>query len=287
MTHKPYNFRRPDRLAGTLEQRLTAWLRAAGQLAAVKAARQFPFRIEMAPKGIEIAPPAEVLAQLPEGVLGYRVAFTGEPATMLFAWPRPLVLALVGGLLGESPSALPEDREMSAVEQSLGEYLMQSLFAAVLHETWTGSIPLALTVGDREPAPRWTRLFVKAEQLLHCTFTLRGSFGEQDWYWLAPYRALQMVVNRAGEDEPSLMQQDAPRKLESLVRNLPIELTVELGLVELSLSQLAALAPGDLLILNQRVSEPLSVRVDNRKKFRGWPGRVGSRQSLQIESLCE
>lgn len=287
MTHKPYNFRRPDRLAGTLEQRLTAWLRAAGQLAAVKAARHFPFRIEMTPRSIEIAPPTEALAQLPEAVIGYRVSFTGELSNMLFVWPRPLVLALVAGLLGEAPTALPDDREMSAVELSLGEYLMQSLFAAVLHETWTGSTPLALTVGDREPAPRWTRLFVKAEQVLHCTFTLRGSFGEQNWYWLAPYRALQMVVNRAGESEPSLIQQDAPRKLETLVRNLPIELTVELGMVELSLAQLAGLAPGDLLILNQRVSEPLSVRVDDRTKFRGWPGRVGSRQSLQIESLCE
>lgn len=164
---------------------------------------------------------------------------------------------------------------------------MQGLLAAVLQETWTGSTPLGLTVGDREPSPRWTRLFVKAEQILQCTFTMRGSFGEQDWYWLAPYHTLHEVINRAGEDEPSLIQQEAPRKLEALVRELPIEVTVELGMVELSLSQLAGLAPGDLLILNQRVSEPLSVRVDNRMKFRGWPGRVGSRQSLQIESLCE
>src|SRR5579883_292644 len=284
MTHKPYNFRKPDRLAGTLEQRLTVWLRAAGQLAAAKGARHFPFRIEMTPERMAIVPPAEALAQLADAMIGYRVAFTGEPANMLFVWPRPLALALVAGLMGESPTALPEDRELSSVELSLCEYLMQGLLAAVLQETWTGSTPLGLTVGDREPSPRWTRLFVKAEQILQCTFTMRGSFGEQDWYWLAPYHTLHEVINRAGEDEPSLIQQEAPRKLEALVRELPIEVTVELGMVELSLSQLAGLAPGDLLILNQRVSEPLSVRVDNRMKFRGWPGRVGSRQSLQIES---
>lgn len=84
-----------------------------------------------------------------------------------------------------------------------------------------------------------------------------------------------------------MIQRDAPRKLETLVRDLPVEAAVELGTVELSLAQLAALAPGDLLILNQRVCEPLTVRVDNRAKFRGWPGRVGPRQSLQIESLYE
>lgn len=287
MTHKPYNFRKPDRIAGTLEHRLTAWLRAAGQLASEKGTRHLPFRVEMVLRGIEIAPPLEVLSRLSDGLLGYRLAFVGEPADMLFVWPRPLALALVEGILGETPTALPEDRDLSVVELSLCEYLMQSLAAAVLQETWTGRTPLGLTVGEREPSPRWTRLFVKAEQMLQCTFTLRGAFGEQDWYWLAPHKSLQELINRAGDDPPAQIQQDAPRKLEALVRELPIEVTVDLGMVELTLAQLSALAPGDLLILNQRVSDPLCVRVDNRTKFRGWAGRVGSRQSLQIASLSE
>ncbi len=164
---------------------------------------------------------------------------------------------------------------------------MQNLCAAVLQETWTGATPLALTVQEREPSPRWTRLFVKTEQVLQCTFTLRGPFGEQDWYWLAPYRLLHERINRADIAEPSLMPQEAARKLAALVRELPVEVTVDLGTIDLPIAQLAALAPGDLLILNQRVSEPLNVRVDRRPKFRGWPGRVGVRQSLQIESLWE
>ncbi len=287
MMHRPYNFRKPDRLAGTLEQRLTAWLRVAGQLAAVRAARLLPFRLEMAPHGLEIASPSEVLARLSDSMIGYRVAFAGQSPTMLFAWPRPLALALVSGLLGETPAALPEDRELSAVELSLFEYLIQDLPALVLQETWGGATSLRLTVSEREPSPRWTRLFVKAEQVLQCALTMRGSFGEQDWYWLAPYQVMRELVTNAGEDESALIPQDGRRKLETLVRDLPVELAVELGTVELTLSQLAALAPGDLLILNQRVCEPLTVRVDHRAKFRGWPGRVGTRQSLQIESLGE
>jgi flagellar motor switch protein FliM len=287
MTHKPYNFRKPDRPAGTLEQRLTAWLRAAGQLAAEKGAQYLPFRIELALRGIESAPPTEVLARLPDAMIGYRIAFTGEPASMLFTWPRPLVLALVNGALGETPTEMPADRELTVVELSLCEYLMQNLMAAVLQETWTGPTPIPLTVCEREPSPRWTRLFVKAEQVVQCTFTLRGPFGEQDWCWLAPYQPLHERIARADVAVQTLSEQDSPRKLEALVRELPIEVTVELGQVELPIAQLAGLAPGDLLILNQRVSEPLIARVDDRPKFRGWPGRVGSRQSLQIESLRE
>ncbi|HTU22189.1 MAG TPA: FliM/FliN family flagellar motor switch protein [Gemmataceae bacterium] len=287
MTHRAYNFRKPDRLAGTLEHRLTAWLRSASQLAADRAAQLLPFRIEMALQGIAQAPPLEVLSALPETVLGYRIASAGSSADMLFLWPRPLALALVNAALGETPTELPADRELTAVELSLCEYLMQALGAAVLQETWRGGKPLLLTVQEREPSPRWTRLFVKAEQLLQCTFTLRGPFGDQEWYWLAPYQALHELLAHAETIDSSLFQQESTRKLEALVRELPIEMTVELGSIDLPIAQLAALAPGDLLILKQRVSEPLNVRVDNHPKFRGWPGRVGVRQSLQIESLRE
>jgi flagellar motor switch protein FliM len=287
MTHRAYDFRKPDRLAATLEQQLTAWLRVASKLAAEKAAKELPFRIEMSIQGVETASPIEVLSALPNAVLGYRVSVGDAPADMLFVWPRPLALALVNAALGETPTELPADRDLTEVELSLCEYLMQQLCAAVLNETWTVGEPLTLTVRDREPSPRWTRLFAKAEQVLKCSFLLRGPFGEQEWQWLASYQTLYERLTRAEIVEPSLRPQEAARKLEVLVHALPVEVSVDLGTIELPLAQLAALAPGDLLILKQRVTEPLMVRVDNRVKFRGWPGRVGTRQSLQIESLRE
>jgi flagellar motor switch protein FliM len=287
MTLRPYNFRKPDRPAGTLEQRLTVWLRTACQLAVDRGAQQLPFRLEITLRTIDMMTPAEALTPLSDAVLGYRLAFDDTPADMLFVWPRPLALALVNGALGETPTSLPEDRELTVVEQSLCEYLMQNLWAAVLQETWTGTTPLTLRLDGREPSPRWTRLFVKAEQVVRCTFTLRGPFGEQDWCWLAPYQSLHEHIAKADAADASLHANEDARKLEAVVRDLPVEVMVELGTVELPISQLAALTPGDLLILHRRVAEPLIVRVDGRSKFRGWSGRMGSRQSVQIESLWE
>ena len=34
--------------------------------------------------------------------------------------------------------------------------------------------------------------------------------------------------------------------------------------------------------LDQRINEPLNAKIDGTIKFRGWPGRVGSRQALRI-----
>lgn len=285
MNLKTYDFRKPERPAGTLEQRLTVWLEAACQLAAECWPQHLPFRVETGLRAVERLPPAEALARLADACVSYRVGLAGGEPTTLFIWPRPLALALVSAALGEEAAAESvADRDLSVVELSLCEYLMQNVLAAVLQETWPGATPLPVAVGSREPSPRWTRLFVLAEHVLLCTFTLAGPFGEHSWSWLLPVQGLLERFTRTGagpERSPAAVE----NKLEAVVRELPVEVTVDLGSVELPISQLAGLAAGDLLILNQRVAEPLTARVDGQKKFRGWAGRVGSRQGLQIASL--
>ncbi len=138
MTLKPYNFRKPDRPAGTLEHRLTAWLRAAGPLAAERGAQHLPFRIEMALRGVESVAPSEALGRLPDAAVGYRVAFAGEAPSMLF-----VLAAAVGPGPGQRRPGRDAHRaagrpHLTVVEQSLCEYLMQNLLAAVLQRRGPG-----------------------------------------------------------------------------------------------------------------------------------------------------
>ena len=74
-------------------------------------------------------------------------------------------------------------------------------------------------------------------------------------------------------------------RLPLLVEELPVEMTVLLGTVELSLADLSRLSVGDVVILNQRVSETLPALLAGEKKCKVWPGRIGSRQAFEIESF--
>ncbi|MFO0865831.1 MAG: FliM/FliN family flagellar motor C-terminal domain-containing protein [Gemmataceae bacterium] len=76
-------------------------------------------------------------------------------------------------------------------------------------------------------------------------------------------------------------------QLEALVRNLPLDVTVILGTVEVPLAQLANLQRGDLILLEQRISEPLSAYLGDKPFFRGWPTRAGSYQAFAIDSLLD
>jgi flagellar motor switch protein FliM len=285
MTVEPYDFRKPGRIAGALAERLTTWLGGVGKLTADRWARQLAYRVELQPQRPESARPAAALARLPEAAVGYRIRLGPDGLQALLALPRPLALVLAAGMVGDPGSQLPADRELTVVEESLGEYLLQQL-AEVLQETWPGANPLTVQVGQREANPRYARLFGPEAEVVVCPLAVRGPFGDQEAYWLLPQKGVLDQLDSAQTRPPEAPQEQANRqRIESLVRELPVDVAVSLGTASLPLSSLASLHAGDVLVLNQRVSEPLTARIAGEKKFRVWPGRVGSQQAVQVESL--
>jgi flagellar motor switch protein FliM len=286
---QPYDFARPPRLTAEAEQRVSAWLRAAAALAAKKAARHLPFALEMTFTGLVVDRPAEALARLPEASVGFGAALGSEAVTAMAVLPRDLALLVVGGMLGDTGAALPEDRALTAVEDELGQFFVQDALLAPLQETWPAAQAVPLKLRRREPHPRWTRIFSPEDNTAVCSFAVKGPFGDSAWYWLMSDKQLREQLARsapgASRARPAPSGLPERERLRLLVEELPVDVTVVLGTVQLTLAELAQLYVGDVVILNQRVSEPLPAYVAGAKKGRGWPGRVGSRQAFEIESL--
>lgn len=77
-----------------------------------------------------------------------------------------------------------------------------------------------------------------------------------------------------------------PQQLEALLHDVPLELTVELGRIRLSLSELAArLGPGSIITLDTATGAPLEVRVNTRLVARAEAVAVGEKCGIRIVEL--
>lgn len=77
-----------------------------------------------------------------------------------------------------------------------------------------------------------------------------------------------------------------PAALEALLHDVPLELSVELGRIRLSLSELAArLGPGSIITLDTATGAPLDVRVNNRLVARAEAIAVGEKCGIRIVEL--
>ncbi len=81
----------------------------------------------------------------------------------------------------------------------------------------------------------------------------------------------------------------APREdslFETLLRDVPLELSVELGRTTLTLREVAQrLGPGSIIPLGKLTGEKLDVRVNERLVARGEAVAVGERYGVRIVDL--
>jgi flagellar motor switch protein FliM len=279
MTSDVYDFRSPSPLPGELSRRLDHWVAEAVRRAPKIWASVLTVPATLRGNGHKLITAEDYPDYLPAEALAFPVVLGSPDKLSLLVLPRPLMLVLLDGALGETVTTLPADRELTAVEESLAEHLIRVLVLDLFRAAWIGTQPLALEVKPREADPRSLRLFRPDEAVLLCTFSVTGTFGELEWCWLLP-RSGWLEDGNTAPPQPA-----AQPPLETLARLMPVELLVLLGTAEVTLTQVERLQTGDLILLDQSVSDPLRALVSGADKFRVVPGAVGSRQAIRVQSV--
>jgi flagellar motor switch protein FliM len=281
MTLSLFDFRKPP--PGELERQAVGWVTLACRHGSEVWARLLPFAAQLKPGPVQSLTTAAGLAALPNDAVGIPVT-TPEPAdgTLLLAIQRPLLLALLNGLLGETPLALPADRNLTDLEASLIDYLVRELFLKPLEAGWPVADPPSFRAG-LPGLPRVVGPRASNETALLLTLTAALTFGEYPVHLLVPRRGRWETLVQA-PPAPLPPPVESREQMEALVREMPVDLSIVLGTADLTMRDLSRLKAGDVVILRQKVTQPLDGLVCGARKFRVWPGVKGSRAAVLIDA---
>jgi flagellar motor switch protein FliN len=87
-------------------------------------------------------------------------------------------------------------------------------------------------------------------------------------------------------EETQKSDEPTPGSFEALLHDVPLELSVELGRVTLSLREVASrLGPGSIITLAKLTGEKLDVRVNERLVARAEAVAVGERYGIRIVEI--
>jgi flagellar motor switch protein FliM len=278
---EPFNFRKPP--PGELDRQTAGWLNEACYRVNATWAKLIPFQTEMVSKGVASLTSGDGLNALPTDAVGFPIiASSNVDDGFLLVISRPLLIALLSGLMGERVAQLPGDRTLSVLESELCTYLIRELFLVPFEAAWPLPDPLSL---KSQPfgAPRTVWRVAAADPALLATLNILTPFGEHTFNLLLPRSQLWSRLAEPPPPKASTMKPVEREHIESLVHEMAVELQVMLGSADLTLYDLAKLQVGDLLVLKQKVSEPLEANVGGVNKFHVWPGAVGSHQAIQVQ----
>lgn len=282
MTMTAHDFTRPLPLAPATRAILAQWLGRVNALLAEGLTR-LSVTVELRFEDSATAFPLESLAEWSDKSLAFQLGLEGAQTGSVLAIPNPLVQDLVSRVLGDSLEKTPAERELTAAELSIAEFLCDTIIKS-LKESWLGETAVELSLGTQEANLRRSKLFRPTEPIVVCRSIVRTSLGESCWCWLMTNDFMARLIGLPERIQTPAAGISSQQNLERLIRQMSTEVEVRLGGVQLTGPQLARLRVGDVVVLDQRLSDPLRAFVSGEPKFLGWPGRVGNRQAFEIES---
>jgi flagellar motor switch protein FliM len=281
MTIQLYDFSRPPSLHPETRAKLVQWLTRSNSLLSEVLAG-FAFKVEIKLDDCATAWPAKSLPEWSEKTISFRVKLAELASMSVIALPSPLAQVVIGTMMGEQIREWPQERDLSAGERSVGELFASNIVSSLV-ESWMSDTPLNLRVSEIEPNLRRTKIFKSNEPFVVCQSTITTDVGAAPWTWILPHEFLTELFG-AVRNKESASGSTPRQQLEALARDMTTQITVRLGGVQLSAPQVSALRVGDLVVLNQKTTEPLRAIVSGKPRFLGWPGRIGNRQAFEIAS---
>lgn len=205
-----------------------------------------------------------------------------------------LVFSIIDRLLG-GPGWFPQKlRDLTDIERTL----MQRFMARMLNsyrESWNYLLTLSLKIEALDSNPQFIPRIIPLDQIVafvSCELKIGEMTGVMNF--CLPYLVLQSIGPQLSDFQwsPSVvagrgMTDEDIAQLARNVERASVGVSVELGKTVVSLRDLIALQPGDLLMFDKPVTEPLAVTVNEREKFKVFPGVNRDKLAVRVSHVVE
>jgi flagellar motor switch protein FliM len=219
---------------------------------------------------------------------GYSVLITTSvhplQGEVLIEMDTSLALALAGRLLGGpgrmEPPRRPTDLEFPPLRK------LATVAAGVLGEALSQFIEVEPTVRSVDLSPQLVGITAPSQMVLVLTYSLAvpGSTIAGDLSVVLSRSTLSPMLERiaAHQAEHGRGDQADPQVMQDIAHRLAVCLEARLNPTMISAGTIVGMKPGDVLVLDHRITHPATVYIAESPVFKGHIGRRGSRLALAI-----
>jgi len=176
-------------------------------------------------------------------------------------------------------------RPTSEIEWSIFEGVIDMMLAD-LQQAWTPMFPdTKFVITSRESRPSMVQAVPPQDTVITFTLKVKVGSGEGYMHLSLPTAALKPFLNKLSNNAPEQQKQNdwqMSARLSDLVRQANVNLTAELRGTVLTVDELLQLREGDILRLDQRLTVPASIAVNNKEKFSGTLGTLEGTRMISI-----
>ena len=199
-----------------------------------------------------------------------------------------LAYFLVDRLFGGSGQTTILTRALSPVER-LALRTVAERTCQLLEEIWQDHVPLSLGVTGFESSPEILQIANREDPVLVANVEVNVGQASSLLLVCLPFAVLEKFFQgtgqrRVGGNAGSERERDEAReRAERALRATPVPVSARLPAFRLSLRELAALVPGEVLATGIPRDAELLVLVGGRARYTGSAGRIGRRLAVRLQ----
>ena len=231
---------------------------------------------------------ANALAEVPRRSVTGIVEVAPIDGRILLTAELTLLLGLLERVLGGSPADRPTERPLTDVDRALVARLFQTLLDELsISFNDLADLRFNLLDIDTERAP--AQLAPLSEPSLAMTFEFKLGRSSSTMVLLIPHRAIEPVLRVAIRSEhDATAAADAAAAVGEAMGEVTVQLRAEVGSVDMSLHEVLALRPGDVLRLDGGTEEgAVTLFADAVALHRAKLGRNGRKRAVGILGRVE
>jgi flagellar motor switch protein FliM len=230
----------------------------------------------------------ELIAQTIGGKLqDYYLVFGADPARPcgLVGIPQQTAAVWVTQLLGGTETGKKEEaRNLSQLEES---FLLDITSAVV--EAFSSSH----NTFKFKPAKNFARgqfplELQNIEEVCKIIFSVEKTEPKSasEAYILILCKELESAVKQNAQQSAKLSAEDVPKTIAEHLQKMTVSVTARFAGTTLPFGELLNLQPGDILMLDKKITEPLELMIEGRIMFKGLPAKSAGKQAVVITELC-
>jgi len=280
------DFTRPTKFTTDQERRIKRALDTFSRTASTRLSAELRMPLELEVINMSQLTWGNAHAQVPPRSVSSLVEGTGSGGRMLLSAEMNLVMAAIDLLLGGSggsSDAAQQQRRLTDIDWALARHFLDRLIAQ-LSIVWSDVTEVELTLAGLDMHLETAQTAPVSEPTLALTMEARLNGDSATLALLLPYTAIADVAHRfnsredlAGEGvgNRSAAVRDAVGRVEMTVR-------AEIAAVDVPIEQVLALRPGDVLKLDARADDGVTLYAGAVPVHKALPGRSGGRRAIQV-----
>ena len=204
----------------------------------------------------------------------------------LLVMEGPLVFSFVDTFFGGkcSTHVKLEGRSFTTIETKIIERIVKVVLQD-LQKAWSDVFAVKMEYSRTEVDPQFAGIAKPGDMIVTTKFNVDiGNFSGAMTICM-PYASLEPIKEKLSESFRSeKLEVDSIWRsaIEERLKEIGVNLTCTLGNAEITSKELLDMKTDDVIVLDRKVHEPISIHIEKIKKLTGYPGSLKSRKAIQI-----